>query len=194
MSKINPQEHDEKIATLYHELAKLEQRRESRLSALYRMVGAKIQYHGSKMYYALDGQFVKESDARNIVASYSHEQRNTRNLSAGMTPAEAVEQLDVALKAAGAKMNEIEQAEAAYTGWSRFFVVTSSAGHVHSSMFCHTCRPTTTFGWMPSLSGKSESEAVDELGPALCSECFKSAPTDYVGGKLTKAAANKVAA
>jgi hypothetical protein len=88
----------------------------------------------------------------------------------------------------------ISEAEQRYTGWSRFFLVTSSAGHVHSSMHCSTCRLTTTYGWLPELSGQSETEAVAKLGPNLCSVCFPSAPVDHVGGKLTKAQAAKFAA
>lgn len=84
--------------------------------------------------------------------------------------------------------------EAKYTGWSRFFLVTSSTGHIHSSMHCSTCRPTTTYGWLPELSGKTEAEAVEAHGPALCSVCFASAPVEWVGGKLTKAQAAKAAA
>jgi hypothetical protein len=78
--------------------------------------------------------------------------------------------------------------------WSRFFLVTSSAGHIHSSMHCSTCRPTTTYGWLPELSGATEAEAVEAHGPALCSVCFPTAPIDWVGGKLTKAQAEKAAA
>lgn len=81
-----------------------------------------------------------------------------------------------------------------YTGWSRFFLVTSSAGHVHSSTGCHTCRYSTTYGWMPELSGKSEAEAVAELGAVLCSACFPTAPVAHQGGKITKAQASKLAA
>jgi hypothetical protein len=85
--------------------------------------------------------------------------------------------------------------EATYTGWSRFFLVTSSAGHVHSSMSCSTCRPTTTYGWLPELSDTNEADAVDELGPTLCSVCFPSAPTEWTAGKkLTAAQAAKRAA
>jgi hypothetical protein len=73
-------------------------------------------------------------------------------------------------------------------------LVTSSNGHVHSSMYCSTCRPTTTYGWLPELSGKTEADAVDELGPNLCSVCFPTAPTDWVGGKITKSQAEKRAA
>jgi 8-oxo-dGTP pyrophosphatase MutT (NUDIX family)/GNAT superfamily N-acetyltransferase len=62
-------------------------------------------------------------------------------------------------------------------GWSRFFTVQD--GHIHSSRQCHSCRPTTKFGWQPELSGKSEKEAVDDKGPYLCTHCFKSAPTEW---------------
>jgi hypothetical protein len=91
-------------------------------------------------------------------------------------------------------VEKIEELNALYTGWSRFFLVTSSVGHIHSSMCCSTCRPTTTYGWLPSLSGKSEEEAVEAHGPALCSVCFPSAPVEWVGGKITKAQAAKAAA
>jgi hypothetical protein len=63
--------------------------------------------------------------------------------------------------------------------WSRFFLVTSSNGHIHSSMHCSTCTWTTTFGWHPQLSGLTESDAVNELGPILCSVCFPSAPVEW---------------
>ena len=46
-------------------------------------------------------------------------------------------------------MAEEAKLQEAYTGWSRFFLVTSSTGHVHSSTSCSTCRPTTTYGWLP---------------------------------------------
>jgi hypothetical protein len=89
---------------------------------------------------------------------------------------------------------QADDLETAYAGWSRFFLVTSSPGHVHSSMHCSTCRPTTRFGWMPELSGKSEEAAVEELGPTLCTVCFPSAPTSWTEGKkLTAAQAAKKA-
>lgn len=65
--------------------------------------------------------------------------------------------------------------------WSRFFIVTSSSGHIHKSMHCHSCnkgRSFTTFALMPSLSGSTTDAAVARLGSALCSHCFPEAPTD----------------
>jgi hypothetical protein len=66
--------------------------------------------------------------------------------------------------------------------WSRFFIVTSSSGHIHSTMHCHSCnkgRNFTTFALMPSLSGSTVDAAVARLGSALCSHCFPNAPTEY---------------
>lgn len=85
--------------------------------------------------------------------------------------------------------------EATYTGWSRYFLVTSSPGHIHSSMYCPTCRFTTTYGWLPQLSGNTEAEAVAEHGPTLCTVCFPSAPVAWTTGKkITAAQAAKKAA
>jgi hypothetical protein len=77
--------------------------------------------------------------------------------------------------------------------WSRFFLVTSSQGHVHSSMDCSTCFSTTEYGWLPTLSGLTEADAVDQEGAILCSVCFPSAPTEWTTG-ISKAQAEKDAA
>jgi len=77
--------------------------------------------------------------------------------------------------------------------WSRFFLVTSSQGHVHSSMSCSTCFPTTEYGWLPNLSGLTEADAVAQEGSILCSVCFPSAPTEWTTG-ISKAQAEKEAA
>lgn len=76
----------------------------------------------------------------------------------------------------------VDSHEAGYAGWSRFFLVTSSSGHVHSSQRCCTChkgRQATRFALVPALSGSTEAEAVAELGPALCSVCYPSAPVEH---------------
>ena len=50
-------------------------------------------------------------------------------------------------------------------------------------MSCHTCRPRTTFGWLPSLSGKDEATAVADQGAILCTACYPSAPIEWTRGK-----------
>lgn len=58
-------------------------------------------------------------------------------------------------------------------GWARYFrVITSGEGHVHASMSCHSCYPTTVYVWLPTLSGQGADEAVDSYGSEMCSHCF----------------------
>jgi hypothetical protein len=67
-------------------------------------------------------------------------------------------------------------------GWSRFFTVQTSNGHIHSSMQCSTCNRGvygTSFTWNPAMSGQSEAEALAALGKQghiLCTVCFPNAP------------------
>lgn len=70
--------------------------------------------------------------------------------------------------------------------WSRFIAVQD--GHIHSSKYCAggTIRATTQLGWHPELSGKTEAEAVAELGPLLCTHCFPTAPVEWTIGKPVK--------
>lgn len=65
--------------------------------------------------------------------------------------------------------------------WARFFLVTSSDGHIHSNTRCSSF-PRTQHGWQPELSGKTEAEAVAKLGPLLCTKCFSSAPVEWTRG------------
>lgn len=78
--------------------------------------------------------------------------------------------------------------EVNYTGWSRFFLVTSSTGHVHSSMGCSTCNPMTTFAPVVRLSGSTDAEALELVGETLCTVCFPDAPVDGRPSKLGKKA------
>ncbi len=76
-------------------------------------------------------------------------------------------------------------------GWTRFFMV--PGGHIHSSMNCSTCHPTTQFGWLPELSGDTEADAVKAHGALLCSICYPSAPVEWTNGRELEAAAKAAA-
>jgi hypothetical protein len=65
--------------------------------------------------------------------------------------------------------------------WTRFFLVVSSDGHIHSNTRCSSF-PRTQHGWQPELSGKTEAEAVAKLGPRMCTKCFSSAPVEWTQG------------
>jgi len=85
----------------------------------------------------------------------------------------------------------VRNAEACYTGWSRFFLVTNSGGHIHRDQSCTTCFPTTQYGWLYELSGLTEAEAVEEYGEILCSICYPSAPVEWTNGVNKKDAERK---
>lgn len=61
-------------------------------------------------------------------------------------------------------------------GWSRFYLVQNTGGHVHSSTHCSTCFPTTRYGWLTDNSGMTEDEIVELAGDSACTTCFPSAP------------------
>jgi hypothetical protein len=97
----------------------------------------------------------------------------------------AVEKLEAAQAKIDSTREAIHPLQAIYNDhrWSRFFLVTSSAGgHIHSSTACSTTRIFTTFGWLPELSGLTEADAVAEHGTILCSVCYPSAPVEWTRG------------
>lgn len=64
-------------------------------------------------------------------------------------------------------------------GWTRFWIVINSNGHIHSSMNCTTCFPTTQYGWLPNLSGSTNAEVVELAGMSACTICFPDAPVEF---------------
>lgn len=85
----------------------------------------------------------------------------------------------------------LTEAEAQYTGWSRFFLVQASNGHIHRSMSCSTTYPNTSWAWLPALSGLTEADAVETYGEILCSICYPSAPVAWTTGTNKVEAARK---
>lgn len=65
-------------------------------------------------------------------------------------------------------------------GWTRAWLVDNTNGHVHRSMNCSTCFPTTQFGWLPQVSGLDEDEIVAQAGEKACTVCYPSAPAEVL--------------
>lgn len=61
-------------------------------------------------------------------------------------------------------------------GWTRSFMVLNTNGHAHKDTHCSTCFPTTRYGWLTEVSGKTEAEVVEALGSDACSTCYPTAP------------------
>jgi hypothetical protein len=65
-------------------------------------------------------------------------------------------------------------------GWSRAYLVQNTGGHVHSSMNCSTCYPSTQYAWLTDYSGKSEDEIVYAAGELACTVCYPTAPVEVL--------------
>jgi hypothetical protein len=111
-----------------------------------------------------------------------------RKHTTGFRAAEHLAEATTEFESAKAALLEVESE---YTGWSRFFLVTNTGGHIHRSMNCSTCYPSTGYAWLPELSGLSETDAVAEYGSILCSICYPSAPVEWTNGVNKKEAERK---
>ncbi|MFS0884918.1 hypothetical protein [Aeromicrobium sp. 179-A 4D2 NHS] len=92
---------------------------------------------------------------------------------------------DEEVMAASEAMLPYEDEFNARGGWTRAFLVTNAGGHVHSSMMCSTCRPTTRYHWVTEYSGGKEADVVDAAGERACTVCYPSAPVETLN-KPTK--------
>jgi hypothetical protein len=77
--------------------------------------------------------------------------------------------------------------------WTRAFLVINSNGHVHSSMDCNTCFPTTRHNWLVQYSNDEESAIVEDAGQDACTICYPSAPADVLNRPSRIVTADKVA-
>lgn len=186
ISSLNtPLQVDTQLAALSVRRRELENRRSQCVNTALHMAGAKFYYQGRRRVTDM----IEETAIGVLNAN-----PDFRDLSYGRTNAEAVAAIEAVDADLAILDNEIFALEAKYTGWTRFFLVTSSVGHIHRHTACSTCRPTTTFGWLPHLSGHTEADAVEACGPALCTVCFPSAPTAHTMAKLTKKQAEDILA
>jgi hypothetical protein len=161
-AQIDPRQHDEATAALYFELEQAHQTLEQTKQKIIHAAGPKEILQGAEskrgwgreeVYYDLETA-LQRCDSAMLIDHYTKDLAQINFL-----------------------YEDIRDAEAQYTGWSRFFLVTSSTGHIHSSMHCDTCYDSTTYGWLPELSGLLEAHAVMAHGEVLCTRCFPNAPT-----------------
>lgn len=130
-----------------------------------------------------------------VAAYYAEHERSRSHWYTGRTEsltkmaAERVASYNEAVEAMGVASEAVEAHEVGYGGWARYWLVVSSAGHVHTTRDCSTCnngKRATRFALLPSLSGGTVDEVVALVGPNLCSTCYPLAPVDTTGGKMTE--------
>ena len=90
---------------------------------------------------------------------------------------------------------EIKKLDAIYDQdpWTRAFLVINSNGHVHSSMDCNTCFPTTRYNWLVQYSNDDEKTIVEDAGQDACTICYPSAPAEVLNRPSRIVTADKIA-
>lgn len=175
LTTMTPQAFDEALAAIYTTHAKNLSRLDSAMGSLHRAAGDRRQGYGRRAHWGLSDN---EAEAR----AEERADDDSTMLHIRKDAERALETLQQAREAVAATTAQIEERDDVFRargGWSRFFLVENTNGHIHSSMHCSTCRPTTQFSWLPTVSGKTEKEAVSEHGPMLCTVCFPSAPLEW---------------
>lgn len=176
-----PREVDEQLAERYDALGKAEDRRARLVDDAHYLLGHRKSYAGSRSGRWPKGAEETLAELREAVDAgrlKSWDEASARRALDGLA------EVDTDRARLAGEMKDLEGEFRARGGWSRFFLVTSSTGgHIHASMGCHTCKTTTRFGWLPQLSGKSEPDAVAEHGAILCTACYPSAPVEWTRGK-----------
>jgi hypothetical protein len=91
--------------------------------------------------------------------------------------------------------NQILDLDAIYDQdpWTRAFLVVNNNGHVHSSLNCSTCFPTTRYQWLIQYSNDDEATIVDDAGKDACTICYPSAPAETLNRPSRIVTADKIA-
>lgn len=178
-----PREIDTRLAELFRDMGAAEAAHQHAVSLAHSEVGDQRVWYGRRQGWATSDKRVLEALAERDTAKARDIRQMLR---------QAAERRSAAEELAGPL-----HAEYARRPWSRFFSV--PGGHIHrdNGLGCNR-RPDTEQRWNPALSGKSEAEAVEALGPNMCTVCYPSAPVEWSAGTPRKSreqlAAEKAAA
>lgn len=166
-----PREIDTRLAALYEDAAKTQQRHDMQASTIHSLAGDKREWVGRSHLWKRtfaevmrDVEFIAKGDGyqatQAIRAIKSWDETQVR-----------LDEIQVEM----AELDAVYQA----SPWTRYFPCTNRDGHIHSSLHCHTLRYDTPMAWTPQISGRPVADAVAELGEALCTHCFADAPADW---------------
>lgn len=186
LTTMTPREVDTHLAEAFGELSAAQRRVEMAFESVHYAIKDARHYgaRGRKVWATTHAQ--AEQTLRERVASGEMQPWHARDAERALA---TLDEHRAAVEDAQSKISVFEDEFARRGGWSRFFLVQASNGHIHSSMNCSTCYPTTQFGWLPEVSGQTEAEAVANYGAILCTVCFPSAPVEWTNKYEVEAAA-----
>jgi len=90
----------------------------------------------------------------------------------------AVANADTTIALAVAEIAAVAHEFARRGGWTRYYLVLNSNGHVHSSTHCTSCFPTTAYAWLVEQSGMTPEALVELAGESACTDCFPLGPVN----------------
>jgi hypothetical protein len=168
------QEFDKRLAEVHAELGKNDARQERILNQMHVLLGDERRRAGRRHDWQLS-----TAEARLQVRQAIRYSTSSRQVS----DARELNRADSETRDDGTRLRLIiSSMDDIYLSirWSRFFPCANRDGHIHRSLHgCSTIRFTTHMQWRPDLSGKTDAEAVAELGEALCTFCFPEAPSAW---------------
>lgn len=170
--RADPVEFDQNAAEAGKALARVQSRLRMRLDALHRSVGD--QRSPRIGWGKTDEQVLTAAREWVLLADGGAASERTGEQIRG--PLQEVEAAQAEHDRAREQVDGLEEAFRIRGGWNRAFLVANTNGHVHSSMDCSTCRPTTQYAWLTDYSGADEDAIVAAAGHRACTTCYPSAP------------------
>lgn len=174
---------DTKLAELHGRLAQVNFKLDSNKLTLARHCGIRPEYVTRTRREVRQSAPELAATVAGLLADGKIVAYDVRNAQEALANREALLGEHAAIRAEMEPLNE----EYAAKRWSRFFLVQNHGGHIHKDMNCSTCRITTEFGWLPTLSGLTEKDAVEEHGAILCTVCYPTAPVEWTWGRAEAA-------
>lgn len=178
----DPVEFDEHAAEVDQALATTRSRLRSRFDKLHRAVGDRRSPREG--WARTDEQVLTAARDWVILADGGAASEATGLQIRG--PLRDVEAAQAEVDRAREQVDGLEEAFRIRGGWNRAFLVANGNGHVHSSMGCSTCRPTTQYAWLTDYSGADEDAIVTAAGHRACTTCYPSAPVGDATSLPTK--------
>lgn len=173
LTHMTPKQIDAQLSDLYWENAKLQQKQEVVLRKVHEAVGDRQSVRSNFKWALTHTQALEALPAR--VANQDLEPWDHK---AAVEAWDVWEDLQEEVRRVQGEIALRNDEFNRRGGWTRAFIV--PGGHVHSSMDCSSCYPTTKFGWMPELSGDDEDEIVGKAGERACTVCYPTAPVDVI--------------
>jgi hypothetical protein len=176
MSQIIPAEHDARQFELIQQASKAEDRLFTLRERMHHMAGDRKRWYGKRQVWSMSWAEVS-THISHLAVQGDHE-----DFRHGGRPSQLLERDSELLAGIGRLDMQAEAMEAEWRcdPWTRYFPCLNSDGHVHATLRgCPTVKRDTAMSWATELSGKTVDEAIDDLGPRLCSVCFPGAPVEH---------------